>query len=111
MASSSSTAMTPVEFAGRRDDAGDSGGGGQLVLDEEYADDSYDYGDYGEGEGGGGGLYGDDSGLMDPSTGLPMPAGADGNKGRTSYLADIFGQIFRTKICNISFFSSLGGGM
>ena len=82
MASSSSTAMTPVEFAGRRDDAGDSGGGGQLVLDEEYADDSYDYGDYGEGEGGGGGLYGDDSGLMDPSTGLPMPAGADGNKGR-----------------------------
>jgi hypothetical protein len=79
--SSSSTAMTPVtgtDFAGQ-EDRGGSGGGGQLVLDDEYAEDSYDYGgEYGEG----GGLYagGDDSGLMD--SGLAMPTGADGNKGR-----------------------------
>ena len=78
-------------------------GGGQLVSDE-YGED---YGDYE-----GGGVYdGDGSyegGGLDSSLGGGGGASADGNKGRTSYLADIFGHIFRTKIRNISFFFKLG---
>jgi len=43
-----------------------------VALEEQY-DESYDYGQYGEGG------YDDGSGMMDPATGLPMQA-ADGNK-------------------------------
>jgi len=47
---------------------------GTVALDEAYADESYDYGQYGEGG------YDDGSGGFDPNTGMPL-AGADGNKG------------------------------
>jgi hypothetical protein len=79
-ASTAMTAVTTAAYAAPREEGG-SEGGGQLALDEDYAEDNYDYGEY-DGDGGGGGLYGDDSGLMDPNTGLPIPAGSDGNKGR-----------------------------
>jgi len=46
---------------------------GTVALDEAYADESYDYGQYGEGG------YDDGSGGFDPNTGMPL-AGADGNK-------------------------------
>ncbi len=78
-ASTAMTAVTTASYAAPREE-GRSEGGGQLALDEDYAEDNYDYGEY-DGDGGGG-LYGDDSGLMDPNTGLPIPAGSDGNKGR-----------------------------
>jgi len=45
---------------------------GTVALDDSYADESYDYGQYGEG-------YDDGSGLMDPNSGMAM--GGDGNKG------------------------------
>ena len=51
-----------------------------VALEEQY-DESYDYGQYGEGG------YDDGSGMMDPATGLPMQA-ADGNKGGP-YLASV----------------------
>jgi len=44
----------------------------QVALDDQY-DESYDYGQYGEG-------YDDGSGMIDPNTGLPLQT-ADGNKG------------------------------
>jgi len=43
----------------------------QVALDDQY-DESYDYGQYGEG-------YDDGSGMIDPNTGLPLQT-ADGNK-------------------------------
>merc|ERR1711862_405598 len=44
-----------------------------VALDDSYADETYDYGQYGE--------YDDGSGMIDPNTGMPMQgAGADGNK-------------------------------
>jgi len=43
---------------------------GTVALDDTYADESYDYGQYG---------YDDGSGLMDPNSGMPMEG--DGNKG------------------------------
>merc|ERR1711915_563372 len=47
-----------------------------VALDDSYADESYDYGQYGDG-------YDDGSGMIDPNTGMPMQgAGADGNKDR-----------------------------
>jgi len=50
--------------------------GGTVALDDSYADESYDYGQYGDGG------YDDGSGMIDPNTGMPMQgAGADGNKG------------------------------
>ncbi len=79
-ASTAMTAVTAASYAAPSREEGGSEGGGQLALDEDYAEDNYDYGEY-DGDGGGG-LYGDDSGLMDPNTGLPIPAGSDGNKGR-----------------------------
>jgi pyruvate/2-oxoglutarate dehydrogenase complex dihydrolipoamide acyltransferase (E2) component len=79
-ASTAMTAVTTASYATPSREEGGSEGGGQLALDEDYAEDNYDYGEY-DGDGGGG-LYGDDSGLMDPNTGLPIPAGSDGNKGR-----------------------------
>jgi len=49
--------------------------GGTVALDDSYADESYDYGQYGDGG------YDDGSGMIDPNTGMPMQgAGADGNK-------------------------------
>jgi len=46
-----------------------------VALDDSYADESYDYGQYGDGG------YDDGSGMIDPNTGMPMQgAGADGNK-------------------------------
>ncbi len=62
--------------------------GGEVALEDSYQDESYDYG-------GGGAEYGevsfggdDGSGqVIDPSTGLPLGAGAsDGNKGRVTYI-------------------------
>jgi len=44
-----------------------------VSLDDTYADDNYDYGTYEEG-------YDDNSTMMDPNTGMPLAAGADGNK-------------------------------
>ena len=83
-APASVTAMAPVEddAAAAYQDA-DQGaaaaGGQQLALDDQYQDDSYDYGDYGEG-------YDDGSGMIDPNTGMPMAGGADGNKGKIALL-------------------------
>merc|ERR1712130_801137 len=49
-----------------------------VALDDSYADESYDYGRYGE--------YDDGSGMIDPNTGMPMQgAGADGNKGKKAF--------------------------
>lgn len=46
-----------------------------VALEESYADESYDYGQYGDAS------YDDGSGMIDPNTGMPMQgAGADGNK-------------------------------
>ena len=56
----------------------------QVALeDDAYADESYDYGEYGDGG------YDDGSGMIDPNTGLPIQgaAGADGNKGRLSNIS------------------------
>ena len=51
-----------------------------VALDDSYADESYDYGQYGDAG------YDDGSGMIDPNTGMPMQgAGADGNKGRTRF--------------------------
>jgi len=50
-----------------------------VALDDSYADESYDYGQYGE--------YDDGSGMIDPNTGMPMQgAGADGNKDLDEYI-------------------------
>ena len=60
----------------------------QVALeDDAYADESYDYGEYGDGG------YDDGSGMIDPNTGLPIQGagGADGNKGK----------IFISKSCRI----------
>jgi len=52
-----------------------------VALDDSYADESYDYGQYGDGG------YDDGSGMIDPNTGMPMQgAGADGNKDIISLL-------------------------
>merc|ERR1712183_34306 len=56
--------------------AGDVGGVGQqgtVALEDAYNEESYDYGQYGEGG------YDDGSGMIDPNTGMPL-VGADGNK-------------------------------
>ena len=47
----------------------------QVALEEQY-DESYDYGQYGEGG------YDDGSGMIDPNTGMPLQT-ADGNKGES----------------------------
>ena len=48
----------------------------QVALEEQY-DESYDYGQYGEG-------YDDGSGMIDPNTGMPIQT-ADGNKGELKH--------------------------
>jgi len=50
---------------------------GTVALDDSYADESYDYGQYGEG-------YDDGSGLMDPNSGMAM--GGDGNKAMQEFV-------------------------
>ena len=59
--------------------AGDGAGGqqGTVALEDAYNEESYDYGQYGEGG------YDDGSGMIDPNTGMPL-VGADGNKGKNS---------------------------
>ena len=48
------------------------------AMDDSYAEDNYgDYGSYEE-------SY-DESGMMDPNTGMPMATGADGNKGSCNF--------------------------
>jgi len=49
-------------------------GHGTVALDDTYGDESYDYGQYGEG------AYDDGSGMIDPNTGMPLAGGVDGNK-------------------------------
>ena len=56
----------------------------QVALeDDAYADESYNYGEYGDGG------YDNGSGMIDPNTGLPIQGagGADGNKGRLSNIS------------------------
>merc|ERR1712025_1185676 len=53
----------------------------QVALEEQY-DESYDYGQYGEGG------YDDGSGMIDPNTGMPLQT-ADGNKGFCSREIDV----------------------
>jgi len=58
----------------------------QVALeDDAYADESYDYGEYGDGG------YDDGSGMIDPNTGLPIQGagGADGNKDIDSVVASL----------------------
>merc|ERR1719234_2694768 len=61
----------------------------QVALeDDAYADESYDYGEYGDGG------YDDGSGMIDPNTGLPIQgaAGADGNKGLDELIEQCLGR-------------------
>jgi len=52
-----------------------------VALDDQY-DESYDYGQYGEG-------YDDGSGMIDPNTGMPIQT-ADGNKGESTQRIFLF---------------------
>jgi len=57
---------------------------GAVALEESYQDESYDYGNYEEG-------YDDGSGgMIDPNTGMPLAAGADGNKDIENQMVQIF---------------------
>jgi len=71
----------------------------QVALEEQY-DESYDYGQYGEGG------YDDGSGMIDPNTGMPLQT-ADGNKdivnSMLSRLASELGSIWQ---CNECFYNS-----
>ncbi|XP_023319995.1 protein abrupt isoform X29 [Eurytemora carolleeae] len=68
-----STAMTTSSNNDYQDSSLVEPGQGQVALEDSYQDDSYDYGNYEEG-------YDDGSGMIDPNTGMPIAAGADGNK-------------------------------
>jgi len=72
-ATTPSTAMTTSNQNDYQDSSIVESGQGQVALEESYQDDSYDYGNYEEG-------YDDGSGMIDPNTGMPIAAGADGNK-------------------------------
>jgi len=72
-ATTPSTAMTTANQNDYQDSSLVETGQGQVALEESYQDDSYDYGNYEEG-------YDDGSGMIDPNTGMPIAAGADGNK-------------------------------
>jgi len=76
-ANTPSTAMTTSNQNDYQDSSIVESGQGQVALEESYQDDSYDYGNYEEG-------YDDGSGMIDPNTGMPIAAGADGNKGLNS---------------------------
>ncbi|XP_023320088.1 protein tramtrack, beta isoform isoform X40 [Eurytemora carolleeae] len=75
-----STAMTTSSNNDYQDSSLVEPGQGQVALEDSYQDDSYDYGNYEEG-------YDDGSGMIDPNTGMPIAAGADGNKGLNSLLS------------------------
>jgi len=65
-----------------------------VSLDDSYAEDNYDYGAYEEG-------YDDNSALMDPNTGMPLAAGADGNKEMEIYsLMDVSAGRVRCTVCD-----------
>jgi len=75
--------------------------GGTVALDDSYADESYDYGQYGDGG------YDDGSGMIDPNTGMPMQgAGADGNKDLddliSQYMARTAEGMWQCTLCNIT---------
>jgi len=73
---SMSHTVAPVEPQPMYQDQGmQDQGHGTVALDDTYGDESYDYGQYGEG------AYDDGSGMIDPNTGMPLAGGADGNKG------------------------------
>jgi len=65
-----------------------------VALDDSYADESYDYGQYGE--------YDDGSGMIDPNTGMPMQgAGADGNKDLIeSKMINLGGSQWQCTVCS-----------
>jgi len=64
-----------------------------VSLDDTYAEDNYDYGTYEEG-------YDDNSAMMDPNTGMPLAAGADGNKEMEIYsLMDVSAGRVRCTVC------------
>ena len=69
----------------------------QVALEEQY-DESYDYGQYGEG-------YDDGSGMIDPNNGMPIQT-ADGNKGElkheTYFLVKLLYFYFKSK-ANLTF--------
>jgi len=72
---SMSHTVAPVEPQPMYQDQGmQDQGHGTVALDDTYGDESYDYGQYGEG------AYDDGSGMIDPNTGMPLAGGADGNK-------------------------------
>merc|ERR1712071_169413 len=75
-------------------------GEGAVALEESYQDESYDYGNYEEG-------YDDGSGgMIDPNTGMPLAAGADGNKesfeieSQIISVFDEFGKRWQCAQCN-----------
>ena len=55
---------------------------GTVALEDAYNEESYDYGQYGEGG------YDDGSGMIDPNTGMPL-VGADGNKGKNQLFLSV----------------------
>jgi len=62
-------------------------GEGAVALEESYQDESYDYGNYEEG-------YDDGSGgMIDPNTGMPLAAGADGNKDLDELIESKMGRV------------------
>ncbi|XP_023319847.1 protein tramtrack, beta isoform isoform X11 [Eurytemora carolleeae] len=77
-----STAMTTSSNNDYQDSSLVEPGQGQVALEDSYQDDSYDYGNYEEG-------YDDGSGMIDPNTGMPIAAGADGNKESVPWDEDI----------------------
>merc|ERR1719186_2538742 len=83
--------MAPVEpqmyHHNQEQDMVEEHGQGPVALDESYGDESYDYGQYGEG-------YDDGSGIMETS-GMVM-VGADGNKGQSEILQQL-DEIINTK--------------
>jgi len=72
-------------------------GHGTVALDDTYGDESYDYGQYGEG------AYDDGSGMIDPNTGMPLAGGVDGNKGPSDLILEIDGTTFSCRACGKSF--------
>jgi hypothetical protein len=77
-------AVTPMDDAYHQNSGGDGGGGGAgsgtVALEESYQDDGYDYEGYDDAGG-----YEDGGGGYDPTTGLPLASGGDGNKGRYNF--------------------------
>jgi len=95
---SMSHTVAPVEPQPMYQDQGmQDQGHGTVALDDTYGDESYDYGQYGEG------AYDDGSGMIDPNTGMPLAGGADGNKGPSDLILEIDGTTFSCQACGKSF--------